>query len=49
MAEASWSAVYDIRADMSGDNNPLTLVYKAAIKQSTGEVALITVSSYSKR
>ncbi|KAG9226900.1 hypothetical protein CCMSSC00406_0003427 [Pleurotus cornucopiae] len=37
VAEASWSAVYDIRADMLGDNNPLKLVYKAAIKQSTGE------------
>ncbi|KAF9492716.1 hypothetical protein BDN71DRAFT_1420435 [Pleurotus eryngii] len=36
VAEANWSAVYDIRADMSGDN-PLKLVYKAAIKQSTGE------------
>ncbi|KDQ32708.1 hypothetical protein PLEOSDRAFT_1110237 [Pleurotus ostreatus PC15] len=37
VAGASWSAVYDIRADMSGDNNPLKLVYKAGIKQTTGE------------
>ncbi|KAF4603068.1 Conserved hypothetical protein CHP02231 [Pleurotus pulmonarius] len=37
VGQASWSAVYDIRADMSRDNNSLKLVYKAAITQSTGE------------
>ncbi|KAF4579599.1 hypothetical protein EYR36_001417 [Pleurotus pulmonarius] len=35
--KSTWTAVYDVRADMSGDNNPLKLVYKAAINQRTGE------------
>ncbi|RDB15251.1 Protein F37C4.5 [Hypsizygus marmoreus] len=34
---ASWHATYDIRVDMHAENDPVTLVYKAAITQSTGE------------
>ncbi|KAJ6555017.1 hypothetical protein DFH09DRAFT_1038356 [Mycena vulgaris] len=34
---ATWSAVYDIRVDMSSKEDPITLIYKAAIVQNTGE------------
>ncbi|KAJ7644805.1 hypothetical protein FB45DRAFT_898710 [Roridomyces roridus] len=34
---ASWTAFYDIRVDMSTKENPVTVIYKAAVKQSTGE------------
>ncbi|KAF9465730.1 hypothetical protein BDZ94DRAFT_1344601 [Collybia nuda] len=34
---ANWSACYDIRADMQTTDAPITLTYKAAITQSTGE------------
>ncbi|KAJ7505898.1 hypothetical protein B0H11DRAFT_1976597 [Mycena galericulata] len=34
---ASWTAFYDIRVDMDTKENPVTLIYKAAVKQNTGE------------
>ncbi|EAU80890.1 mucoidy inhibitor A [Coprinopsis cinerea okayama7 len=34
---ASWSAEYDIRVDMDTKEKPVTLVYKGAITQNTGE------------
>jgi hypothetical protein len=35
---ATWSAFYDIRVNMDTKENPVTLIYKAAVKQNTGEV-----------
>ncbi|KAF7439897.1 hypothetical protein PC9H_000234 [Pleurotus ostreatus] len=37
VVQATWSAVYDLRANISSDTNTVNLVYKAAITQSTGE------------
>ncbi|KAJ6527188.1 hypothetical protein B0H19DRAFT_970147 [Mycena capillaripes] len=34
---ATWIAFYDIRVEMSTKEDPITLIYKAAITQSTGE------------
>ncbi|KAJ7640734.1 mucoidy inhibitor A [Mycena polygramma] len=34
---ASWTAFYDIRVDMDTKESPVTLIYKAAVKQNTGE------------
>ncbi|KAJ7713008.1 hypothetical protein B0H16DRAFT_1623171 [Mycena metata] len=34
---ANWTAFYDIRVDMSTKEDPITLIYKAAITQNTGE------------
>ncbi|KAK7039642.1 hypothetical protein R3P38DRAFT_2901055 [Favolaschia claudopus] len=34
---ASWRALYDIRVDMDTKESPVKLIYKAAIKQNTGE------------
>ncbi|KAF7357365.1 hypothetical protein MSAN_01332500 [Mycena sanguinolenta] len=34
---ATWTAFYDIRVDMSTKEDPINLIYKAAITQSTGE------------
>ncbi|KAK2465785.1 hypothetical protein APHAL10511_002329 [Amanita phalloides] len=34
---ANWNAVYDIRVDTQTKENPVTLIYKAAITQNTGE------------
>ncbi|KAJ7788180.1 hypothetical protein B0H14DRAFT_2949554 [Mycena olivaceomarginata] len=34
---ATWTAFYDIRVNMDTKENPVTLIYKAAVKQSTGE------------
>ncbi|KAJ7315018.1 hypothetical protein DFH08DRAFT_820983 [Mycena albidolilacea] len=34
---ASWTAFYDIRVDMDAKESPVKLIYKAAIKQNTGE------------
>ncbi|KAF5369113.1 hypothetical protein D9615_010435 [Tricholomella constricta] len=34
---ATWNAGYDIRVDMHTKEEPVTLIYKAAITQSTGE------------
>ncbi|KAJ6554999.1 hypothetical protein DFH09DRAFT_577671 [Mycena vulgaris] len=34
---ATWSAFYDIRVDMSAKEDPIMLIYKAAIVQNTGE------------
>ncbi|KAJ7119770.1 hypothetical protein C8R44DRAFT_706692 [Mycena epipterygia] len=34
---ATWTAFYDIRVDMSTKEDPITLIYKAAITQNTGE------------
>ncbi|KAF9465723.1 hypothetical protein BDZ94DRAFT_299259 [Collybia nuda] len=34
---ASWDALYDIRVDMETKEKPVTLIYKAAITQTTGE------------
>ena len=34
---ASWSALYDVRVSMNKTNNPVELIYKASITQSTGE------------
>jgi hypothetical protein len=37
---ATWTAFYDIRVNMDTKENPVTLIYKAAVKQSTGEVCM---------
>ncbi|KAF7365674.1 hypothetical protein MVEN_00441100 [Mycena venus] len=34
---ATWTAFYDIRVDMSTKEDPISLIYKAAITQDTGE------------
>ncbi|KAJ7599850.1 hypothetical protein C8J56DRAFT_812753 [Mycena floridula] len=34
---ASWVAAYDIRADLENEKKPITMIYKAVIKQDTGE------------
>ncbi|KAJ7149203.1 hypothetical protein C8R43DRAFT_925110 [Mycena crocata] len=34
---ATWTAIYDIRVNMDTKENPITLIYKAAVKQNTGE------------
>ncbi|KAJ7149159.1 hypothetical protein C8R43DRAFT_504406 [Mycena crocata] len=34
---ATWTAVYDIRVDMDTKKNPIKLVYKAAVRQNSGE------------
>ncbi|KAJ7640718.1 hypothetical protein DFH06DRAFT_620450, partial [Mycena polygramma] len=34
---ASWTAFYDIRVDMDTKETPVKLIYKAAVKQNTGE------------
>ncbi|KAJ7100439.1 hypothetical protein C8R44DRAFT_716544 [Mycena epipterygia] len=34
---ATWTAFYDIRVDMETKENPVALIYKAAVKQNTGE------------
>ncbi|KAJ6588623.1 hypothetical protein B0H19DRAFT_923139 [Mycena capillaripes] len=34
---ASWTAFYDIRVDMDTKESPVTLIYKAGVKQNTGE------------
>ncbi|KAJ6519265.1 hypothetical protein C8R45DRAFT_950782 [Mycena sanguinolenta] len=34
---ATWTAFYDIRVDMDTKEDPVTLIYKAAVKQNTGE------------
>ncbi|KAJ7776833.1 hypothetical protein DFH07DRAFT_797953 [Mycena maculata] len=34
---ATWTAFYDIRVDMNAKEDPITLIYKAAIVQNTGE------------
>ncbi|KAF7325553.1 hypothetical protein MKEN_00404700 [Mycena kentingensis (nom. inval.)] len=34
---ATWRAFYDIRVDMNAKDDPIKLIYKAAITQSTGE------------
>ncbi|KAF8194400.1 hypothetical protein K438DRAFT_1588438 [Mycena galopus ATCC 62051] len=34
---ATWKAFYDIRVDISAKEDPINLIYKAAIKQNTGE------------
>ncbi|KAJ7101545.1 hypothetical protein B0H15DRAFT_919820 [Mycena belliarum] len=34
---ANWAAFYDIRVDMAAKDDPITLIYKAAITQNTGE------------
>ncbi|KAJ6474414.1 hypothetical protein C8R47DRAFT_1221132 [Mycena vitilis] len=34
---ATWTAFYDIRVDMAAKEDPITLIYKAAITQNTGE------------
>jgi hypothetical protein len=38
---ANWDAAYEIRVDMNKNDHPVTLIYKAAITQNTGEVRLI--------
>ncbi|KAJ3888421.1 hypothetical protein GG344DRAFT_53665, partial [Lentinula edodes] len=38
---ANWEAVYDIRVNLESKDHPLTLVYKAAIVQNTGEASKI--------
>ncbi|TFK68831.1 hypothetical protein BDN72DRAFT_797234 [Pluteus cervinus] len=35
--QAAWAAGYDIRVDMQAKEKPVTVIYKAAISQSTGE------------
>ncbi|KAJ7101544.1 hypothetical protein B0H15DRAFT_414267 [Mycena belliarum] len=34
---ATWTAFYDIRVDMDTKDNAVTLIYKAAVQQNTGE------------
>jgi uncharacterized protein (TIGR02231 family) len=34
---ASWEALYDIRVDMNATETPVSVIYKAAISQDTGE------------
>ncbi|KAJ7119742.1 hypothetical protein C8R44DRAFT_624324 [Mycena epipterygia] len=34
---ATWTALYDIRVNMNAKDEPITLIYKAAITQNTGE------------
>ncbi|KAF8213781.1 hypothetical protein K438DRAFT_1957127 [Mycena galopus ATCC 62051] len=34
---ATWTAFYDIRVNMDTKEDPVTLIYKAAVKQNTGE------------
>ncbi|KAJ6455475.1 hypothetical protein C8R45DRAFT_881683 [Mycena sanguinolenta] len=34
---ATWTAFYDIRVDMNAKEDPINLIYKAAITQNTGE------------
>jgi hypothetical protein len=36
--QANWTAGYDIRVDMQTKDQPIMLMYKAAITQNTGEV-----------
>ncbi|KAH7867733.1 uncharacterized protein C8R40DRAFT_1242021 [Lentinula edodes] len=36
---ANWEAIYDIRVNVESKDHPLTLVYKAAIVQNTGEAS----------
>lgn len=38
---ATWSAAYDIRVDTQVEDRSVTLVYKASISQSTGEVRVV--------
>lgn len=38
---ASWAAAYDIRVDMNAKEKPVTLIYRAGIKQNTGEVRML--------
>jgi uncharacterized membrane protein YcfT len=42
---ASWTAFYDIRVDMDTKESPVTLIYKAAVKQNTGEVRNFVIAA----
>ncbi|EEB97964.1 hypothetical protein MPER_02614 [Moniliophthora perniciosa FA553] len=42
VSNSSWSPSYDIRVDTQAISSPITLVYKAIIKQSSGEASRIT-------
>jgi hypothetical protein len=42
---ASWTAFYDIRVDMDTKESPVTLIYKAAVKQNTGEVRSFVIAA----
>ncbi|KAJ3526070.1 hypothetical protein NMY22_g10322 [Coprinellus aureogranulatus] len=42
---ASWSALYDVRANTESKETPVEIVYKAAISQNTGEVRPFTLHS----
>lgn len=39
VANASWSAQYDVRVDTLAKETPVTLIYKAAVTQNTAEVS----------
>ena len=39
VSHASWEAGYDIRVNMQEPGAPVKVIYKAAIKQITGEVS----------
>ena len=43
MYQANWAAGYDIRVDTQTKDKSITLVYKAAITQNTGEVHIMVV------
>jgi hypothetical protein len=43
---ATWTAFYDIRVDMSTKEDPINLIYKAAITQNTGEVSELLFSTF---
>jgi hypothetical protein len=41
---ASWTPLYDLRVDTTAKEHSVTLIYKAAIKQNTGEVCYRVLS-----
>ena len=47
---ASWKALYEIRANTESKVSPIEIIYKAAIKQDSGEVRelirLLKISPY---
>jgi hypothetical protein len=43
---ATWTAFYDLRVDMSTKEDPINLIYKAAITQNTGEVGDLSFSTF---
>lgn len=46
---ATWDAFYDIRVSMQTKETPVTLIYKAAITQNTGEVCFFVLLDLLRR